>query len=45
MRLSRVLVKNYRTLEDISVTFNGYYTAISGKNNAGKTSLINPNYS
>lgn len=40
MRLSRVLVKNYRTLEDISVTFNGYYTAISGKNNAGKTSLI-----
>jgi putative ATP-dependent endonuclease of the OLD family len=40
MRLNKVSVKNYRTLEDVSVTFNGYYTAISGKNNAGKTSLI-----
>jgi len=40
MRLCKVSVKNYRTLEDISVSFNGYYTAISGKNNAGKTSLI-----
>lgn len=33
-------VKNFRTLEDITVTFNGYYTAISGQNNAGKTTLL-----
>ena len=40
MKLEQVDVKNYRTLEDISIKFNGYYTAISGQNNAGKTSLI-----
>ena len=40
MKIDRVCVKNYRTLEDISIEFAGYYTAISGKNNAGKTTLI-----
>lgn len=40
MRLAKVLVKNYRTLEDIEIEFSGYYTAISGRNNAGKTSLV-----
>ncbi len=33
-------VKNFRTLEDVTVQFNGYYTAISGQNNAGKTTLL-----
>jgi len=40
MKLSKVHVKNFRTLEDISVQFNGFYTAISGQNNAGKTTLL-----
>lgn len=40
MKLSSIQVKNFRTLEDVTVHFNGYYTAISGQNNAGKTTLL-----
>lgn len=40
MKLEKISVKNFRTLEDLEVRFSGYYTAISGANNAGKTSLI-----
>ncbi|WLD12930.1 ATP-dependent nuclease [Planctellipticum variicoloris] len=40
MKLENVAVSNYRTLQDVSVTFRGFYTAISGQNNAGKTTLI-----
>lgn len=40
MKINRLSVKNYRTLEDIKIEFVGFYTAISGRNNAGKTSLI-----
>jgi len=40
MKLDLIRVQNYRTLENIEVKFHGYYTAISGQNNAGKTSLI-----
>ena len=40
MKLDEVLVQNYRTLENVKVTFSGYYTAISGQNNAGKTTLM-----
>ena len=40
MILKEISVKNYRTLENVNVGFNGYYTAISGKNNAGKSNLI-----
>lgn len=40
MFIRNLEVKNYRTLEDFSITFNGYYTAISGKNNAGKSNVI-----
>lgn len=40
MKVERVSVQNYRTLENITIDFSGYYTAISGKNNAGKTTLI-----
>lgn len=40
MKLESVHIKNFKTLEDISIEFQGYYTAISGKNNAGKTNLI-----
>jgi putative ATP-dependent endonuclease of OLD family len=40
MKLDSVHVKNFKTLEDLKITFGGFYTAISGKNNAGKTNLI-----
>jgi predicted ATP-dependent endonuclease of OLD family len=40
LKIESLKVKNYRTLGDITISFDGYYTAISGKNNAGKTSLI-----
>jgi predicted ATP-dependent endonuclease of OLD family len=40
MKIESVSIKNFRTLEDITVSFDSYYSAISGKNNAGKTSLI-----
>jgi putative ATP-dependent endonuclease of the OLD family len=40
MKIDKLSVKNYRTLEDVCIDFSGYYTAISGRNNAGKTSLI-----
>ncbi|MCM2283172.1 MAG: ATP-binding protein [Desulfobacula sp.] len=40
MKIDRIAVQNYRTLENIDIEFKGYYTAISGQNNAGKTTLI-----
>ena len=40
MRISSVTVSNYRSLEDVTVDFNSYYTAICGKNDAGKTNLV-----
>lgn len=40
MFIKKLIVKNYRTLENIEVNFNGYYTAISGKNNAGKSNIF-----
>jgi putative ATP-dependent endonuclease of the OLD family len=40
MKLSSINVRNFRTLEDVTVRFNGFYTAISGQNNAGKTTLL-----
>ncbi|MBX7104403.1 MAG: ATP-binding protein [Gemmataceae bacterium] len=40
MKLSSIHVKNFRTLEDVCVRFSGFYTAISGQNNAGKTTLL-----
>lgn len=40
MKIERIEVKNYRTLENVKVNFDGYYSAISGQNNAGKTALI-----
>jgi len=40
MFIKRLEVKNFRTLENFSIDFNGYYTAISGKNNAGKSNVL-----
>lgn len=40
MRIEHLSVKNYRTLVDCSIDFPDYYSAISGKNNAGKSNLL-----
>jgi predicted ATP-dependent endonuclease of OLD family len=40
MKIESVTIKNFRTLKDLKVYFDSYYSAISGKNNAGKTTLI-----
>lgn len=40
MKLKSISVKNFRALEDVTIRFDGFYTAISGQNNAGKTTLL-----
>lgn len=40
MIIKRIAAENYRTLENIDINLNGYYTAISGRNNAGKSNII-----
>lgn len=40
MKLRSITAKNYRTLEDIQLRFAENYCTISGKNNAGKSSVI-----
>jgi putative ATP-dependent endonuclease of OLD family len=40
MKIESVAIKNFRTLQDLKVSFDSYYSAISGKNNSGKTTLI-----
>ena len=40
MRLISIVAKNYRTLEDIRLSFSKNYCTISGKNNAGKSCVI-----
>ena len=40
MRLKELHIRNYRTFEDIRIRFESYYTAVSGKNDSGKTNLL-----
>ena len=40
MKLNKLTAKNYKSLEDIEIKFNGNYCAISGKNNSGKSNII-----
>lgn len=40
MFIKELTVKNYRTLEDVSLKFCHYYTAICGKNNVGKSNIL-----
>lgn len=40
MIIKRIIARNYRTLENVQIDLSGYYTAISGKNNAGKSNII-----
>lgn len=40
MKIEKIKIENFRTLEDVTINFDGYFSSISGKNNAGKTSII-----
>ena len=40
MRISEIRIQNYRTITDLSIKFPRYYTAICGKNDAGKSNII-----
>lgn len=40
MRLNSIATKNYRTLQDLKLTFSKNYCTISGRNNAGKSCVI-----
>ncbi len=42
MRLSNITIQNFRSIENLSVDLPGHYTAISGKNNSGKSNLLRP---
>ena len=41
MLIKTIKVNNYRTLEEINLEFCNYYTAICGKNDSGKSNIIN----
>jgi len=40
MRIDKLSLKNYRTFEDLEVSFPDFYTAICGQNDAGKSNVI-----
>ena len=40
MRITSIRVQNYRSIEDLSLSLPSYYTAICGKNDAGKSNII-----
>jgi putative ATP-dependent endonuclease of the OLD family len=40
MRIERLLVENYRSVEKMELCFPSFYTALCGKNDSGKTTLL-----
>lgn len=40
MKIQKLEIKNYRTIEYLDISFPTYYAALCGKNNAGKTNII-----
>ena len=40
MQITRIEARNYRCLENCDINFPSYYSAISGKNNAGKSNVL-----
>lgn len=40
MQIRQLRVKNFRTLEDMTIEFHGPYTAVCGKNNSGKSNIL-----
>jgi predicted ATP-dependent endonuclease of OLD family len=39
MRLTRLNIKNFRTIEELTINFPTHYSAICGKNDSGKNRL------
>jgi energy-coupling factor transporter ATP-binding protein EcfA2 len=40
MKISKLNIKNYRSISSLGLEFPTFYTAISGKNDAGKTNVL-----
>lgn len=40
MKITSISVKNYRTIEDLTLSLKGTYVALSGKNNSGKSNVF-----
>jgi putative ATP-dependent endonuclease of OLD family len=40
MKLQTIQIKNYRSLEAVSLSFPTFYCAISGRNDSGKTNVL-----
>lgn len=40
MKIKSFSARNYRTLEKVDIEFHSYYSAISGKNNSGKSNVL-----
>jgi energy-coupling factor transporter ATP-binding protein EcfA2 len=40
MRITRLATKNYRTLENLDLSFPAFYSAICGRNDSGKTNVV-----
>lgn len=40
MKITKLEVQNYRTLEEVSLEFPSYYSAICGRNDSGKTNVV-----
>jgi len=40
MRIIRLRTSNYRTLEDLDLSFPSFYSAICGRNDSGKTNVV-----
>jgi putative ATP-dependent endonuclease of the OLD family len=40
MKIENIHIGNYRSLENVNIQFPNYYTALCGKNNAGKSSVV-----
>lgn len=41
MKIKNLQIQNYRTLEDFNLDFSSYYSSICGKNDAGKSNVVN----
>jgi putative ATP-dependent endonuclease of OLD family len=40
VKITSLRVKNYRTLQELDLTFPSFYTAICGRNDSGKTNIV-----
>ena len=40
MKIEKLNIENYRTIEKLEISLDSYYTAISGRNNSGKSNIL-----